>query len=242
MAAAGLPELIVVMPDGDNSWYTTWNFLGDLAGCRRAHAAAGTEAAATYCVPWPHYDDYIARDLVAFVDRKYRTRADRRHRAIAGLSMGGYGAITLALSYPEVFAAAASHSGLLAPLVGSAPSPDSAPRYASDLDSLRRRYSAQLWADMRPAFGGDTAAWWARDPGRQAARLQRQRPSLLPSLMIDCGTDDPFLQQNRAFKARLDTLGWRVRYSEWNGNHNWDYWRRHAAESASWLATILSRP
>src|SRR5580765_444325 len=108
LVAAGMPEMIVVMPDGDDGWYTTWNWLGDWAACKRKPPRPD-EAADRYCVPWPHYDDYIARDLVSYIDSHYRTRADRAHRGIAGLSMGGYGAIALALGYPDVFAAAASH-------------------------------------------------------------------------------------------------------------------------------------
>jgi S-formylglutathione hydrolase FrmB len=242
LTAAGMKEMIVVMPDGDDGWYTTWNFLGDYPGCRRAHADSTKERAATYCVPWPKYDDYIARDLVAHVDRTYRTRADRAHRGIAGLSMGGYGAITLALAYPDVFSAAASHSGVLAPLVGTAVPPDSIPRYASAVDSLRGQYREAMWPVIRAAFGADTAAWWARDPGRLAMRLLTKRPALAPRLMIDCGNKDQFLLQNRALKSRLDALGWPVVYHEWPGAHTWDYWRTHAAESAQWLSGLISVP
>jgi len=240
LTASGMPELIVIMPDGDDGWYTTWNFLGDWAGCRRAHTGAGNEPAESYCVPWPHYDDYIARDLVAYVDRTFRTRAERGYRGIAGLSMGGYGAVTLALSYPDVFSAAASHSGVLAPLVGAGAGAGEPLRYATDLDSARTRYGTQLWAIMVPAFGKDTAAWWSRDPARKASRLRRERPTLAPKLMIDCGTADPFLPQTRALRAELEKLGWDVAYAEWPGGHAWDYWRRHAAESARWLARELT--
>jgi putative tributyrin esterase len=242
LTGAGMPEMIVVMPDGDDGWYTTWNFLGDYPGCRRAHADTTKERAATYCVPWLKYDDYIARDLVAYIDRHYRTRSDRRHRGIAGLSMGGYGAITLALAYPDVFSAAASHSGVLAPLVGTAPPADSMPRYASVIDSLRGQYLAAMWPILRAAFGSDTTGWWARDPGRLAARLLQKRPALAPKLMIDCGNRDQFLLQNRALKSRLDELGWPVVYHEWPGAHTWAYWRSHAAESAQWLSGLISVP
>ena len=111
LVTAGMGEMIVVMPDGDDGFYTTWNSLGNYADCTRHPPER--ESAATYCVPWPHYDDYIARDLVAHVDSTFRTLGDARHRAIAGLSMGGYGAIALALGYPDVFSAAASHSGVV---------------------------------------------------------------------------------------------------------------------------------
>ncbi|HEX4933222.1 MAG TPA: alpha/beta hydrolase-fold protein, partial [Gemmatimonadaceae bacterium] len=62
MVAAGLPEMIVVMPDGDDGWYTTWNRLLDISVCRAGFKPRpGDESDASYCVPWPHYDDYIAR-------------------------------------------------------------------------------------------------------------------------------------------------------------------------------------
>jgi S-formylglutathione hydrolase FrmB len=239
LTAAGLPEMIVVMPDGDDGWYTTWNFLGDYAGCRRARAAGGREPASTYCVPWPKYDDYIARDLVAYVDRTYRSKPDRRHRGLAGLSMGGYGAVTLALSYPDVFSAAASHSGVLAPMLGMLRPGSREPPDVSQMDSIRARWG-ELWPAIAPAFGTDTMAWWARDPARRAARLLADRPSLAPALRIDCGTEDHFIAQSRAFSGRLAALRWPVDYHEYPGGHTWEYWRRHSAGSAEWLARRLS--
>jgi S-formylglutathione hydrolase FrmB len=237
LAAAGIPEMIVVMPDGDDGWYSTWNWLGDVAACRRNRPATA-EPADRYCVPWPHYDDYIARDLVAYVDRRYRTMAARRHRGIAGLSMGGYGAITLALSYPDVFGAAASHSGLLAPLAHGTLA-DSL-RYAPAPDSVRAAYGPRLWATMEPVFGKDTAAWLSRDPARMAERLTRKPDTEWPALFADCGVEDSFLGQNRFFRRRMMQLGVPLEYAEWPGGHTWDYWRHHSAESVRWLALRLS--
>ena len=58
------------------------------------------------------YEDYIARDLVDHIDSTYPVLRDRRARAITGLSMGGFGAMNLALHHPELFCSVASHSGL----------------------------------------------------------------------------------------------------------------------------------
>src|ERR1035437_2052523 len=71
LVKAGGPEMIVVIPDGDDGWYTTWNSLVTIETCRRT--APARESADTYCVPWQHYDAYITRDVVQFADRKYRT-------------------------------------------------------------------------------------------------------------------------------------------------------------------------
>jgi S-formylglutathione hydrolase FrmB len=154
--------------------------------------------------------------------------------------MGGFGAVTLALRYPDVFAAAASHSGVLAPLlVGSTPDVGSA-RWAPTTDSLRVVYRA-YWTTLPLAMGRDTAAWWARDPGRLAARLHRERPTRLPALFVDVGTDDVLLPQNRAFRDVLAGLGVPLTYAEWPGAHTWTYWRAHVGESLAWLARHVGR-
>jgi S-formylglutathione hydrolase FrmB len=62
-----------------------------------------------------------------------------------------------------------------------------------------------------------------------------------PALFVDVGTDDELLHQSRAFRWELERLGIPVTYAEWPGAHTWDYWRRHAAESVTWLAERLSK-
>ncbi len=235
LAGAGRGEAIVVMPDGDDGWYTTWNLLSASPPC--GSDTTRRESAATYCVPWTHYDDYIARDIVSHVDARYRTLANGRNRGIAGLSMGGYGAMTLAFAYPEVFAAAASHSGVLSPrLLGPKPFLPPA-KYARDSVELKRS-ADWLWPWLTAPFGRDTIGWTARDPGRLAARAQRRFQNggaPLPALYIDCGAQDGFVDQNRDFRATLNRLGVSNQYTEWPGKHDWSYWRAHAVESLDFL-------
>jgi S-formylglutathione hydrolase FrmB len=241
LVAAGGPEMIVVMPDGDDSWYTTWNSLITYDSCRLT--APARERPETYCVPWQHYDDYIARDVVQFADKKYRTLADRRHRAVAGLSMGGLGAVALSLEYPEVWAAAASHSGVLAPLyMGPAPF-DGHPRWAATAAELERHWGRSFWQSMLPAFGRDTAAWWSRDPGRRLERLvARKGKSAAPALFADCGTGDGmYIDENRAFRWKAEQLGVPLVYHEWPGKHDWPYWSTHVPESLGWIGAQIAK-
>jgi putative tributyrin esterase len=241
LVATGMPEMIVVMPDGDDSWYTTWNALGNFSECTRNPPKR--ERAEAYCVPWPKYDDYIARDVVAHIDSTYRTIADRAHRGIGGLSMGGYGAVSLALGYPDVFAAAASHSGVLAPLLGMAHDSMPAPtRDAADIDEVRARWPDYAWPGLSLSFGGrDMYGWWARDPLR-IARRALDGGRALPPLFIDVGTSDPFVEESRAFVAGAKALGESVEYHEWPGTHDWNYWRAHLPQSLVWMAGHLSSP
>jgi pimeloyl-ACP methyl ester carboxylesterase len=86
--------MIVVMPDGGAmGWYTDW-----YAGDRPVQ---------------PRWETYHVGELVPWIDATYRTIAARRGRAIAGLSMGGFGALSYAARHPGTFAAAASFSGAL---------------------------------------------------------------------------------------------------------------------------------
>jgi S-formylglutathione hydrolase FrmB len=82
-------QLIIVMPDAGDSWYT--------------NSSAN---------PQDRFEDYIFRDLVPEIDTTYRTIAARHARAIGGLSMGGYGAMKFALKYPNLFVFAGSFSGV----------------------------------------------------------------------------------------------------------------------------------
>lgn len=241
LATAGRGEAIVVMPDGDDGWYTTWNSLAVSPPC--ASDSTRKEPASAFCVPWTHYDDYVAHDIVSHVDAHYRTLADRRHRGIGGLSMGGYGAMSLALSYPEVFGAAASHSGVLSPrLLAPKPYPSDArtpttPVYATDTLGFKAS-STWLWRYLAPVFGHDSIGWIARDPGRIAERalVNSKRSHLpLPALYLDCGVQDDFVDQNRDFDATLRRLRVSHQYAEWPGTHDWKYWRVHASESLRFL-------
>ena len=189
--------MIVVMPDGDDGFYTTWNFLGDWTGCRR-NRPPNAEPADSYCVPWPHYDEYIVRDLVGYIDRRYRTVADRRRRGIAGLSMGGYGAITLALAYPDVFSAAASHSASSRPRKGGGRGVS--PRDALTSIHFVRRGPRRSGRSSAPRFWKGQRRLDRSGTGGPAARLRGKRPEMMPPLYVDCGTDDFLLHQNRAFR------------------------------------------
>ncbi len=240
LARSGAPEAIIAMPDGDDGWYATWNQLGDVNACRAD--TTRREPAATYCVPWTRYDDYIARDIVSHMDARYRTKANRESRGIAGLSMGGFGAITVALQYPDVFAAAASHSGVVSPrYLGPTPFAPP-PRYANTTAELQAA-AGNLWSDLRWVMGKDTIGWNARDPGQLAQRLQ-QRAALgappLPQLMFDVGVADAYVDQNRDVHATLTRLAVPHRYAEWPGAHSWSYWQAHAAESLQFLLGIVA--
>lgn len=229
--ASGTPELIIVMPDGDDGWYTNWV---DRIPFRTCADTLHNEAPDRYCVERQRYDDYITRDVVRYIDGRYRTRADRDNRGIGGLSMGGYGALELALSHPDVFGAAASHSGVVSSMyVG--PHPFTAPaRYATTVDELRGS-AANFWPRYLHFWGTSLDRWRSADPATTAQRLL-QRGQRMPALFFDCGREDGLVDQNRALHAELDRMGVAHSYAEWPGAHTWRYWSTHVSESLAWMA------
>ncbi len=159
------------------------------------------------------FETFILRDLVGFVDRTFQTRATREGRVIGGLSMGGFGAIKLALKHPEMFCAAASHSGALWRPHGTG--------------------AVYEGSELHRVFGDE--------PGGRARRYFRvgrtlQQETQLPALRFDCGTEDYLLEANRAFHAHLQRLGIAHEYAEYPGRHDWAYWDEHVQEAVVFLA------
>ena len=118
-------DMIVVMPDVGNSWYCNW-----------AQSDEGQKN---------NWEDFIVKDLVGYVDKTYRTIAKRDGRAINGLSMGGYGALTLGLRHPDLFCSIGSQSGALSFGKGIA----ERIKAGQDLTKARRTPSTDINPDIK---------------------------------------------------------------------------------------------
>lgn len=228
-------QAIVVMPDGDASFYSNW---ADPSGECRGNPFNPSEAAARYCVTTPAYEDYVTRDLIAHVDATYRTIAEREARGVGGLSMGGYGALALAMRHRELFAAAASHSGVDALLYGG-PFPFEAGKavLVDDLGKLTERMGPIGGLFLR-IFGADLASWRAHDPAQLAASLA---PGAL-AIYLDCGSEDNLGLHNQA-QYLHEVLGARGIEHAWYlgpGGHNFDFWSQRIDDSLGWFAKQLA--
>jgi putative tributyrin esterase len=165
------------------------------------------------------YETAIVRDLIGYIDTMFHTKPTREGRALAGLSMGGYGAAKLALKFPEMFCGAVSLSGAMG--------------FAHRAFVLP---SDQPWHHEFARVVGENPVGGPNDLYALASGLA---PEQRPALGIDCGTEDFLLEDNRAFHAYLTEIGYPHEYVENPGAHEWSYWDKHIQEAIAFLARPL---
>lgn len=149
------------------------------------------------------YKTHVGIEVPNFIDSAYRTIPERKARAIAGLSMGGHGAIYFAWSFPEKFGAAGSMSG------------------AVDITPYKGKYGLQK------TLGDSTQiSLYERF---SMVNFVRDSISPLPALIVDCGLKDPFINDNRLLHHRLMEGNVPHDYIERPGKHDWAYWQNAVA-------------
>jgi S-formylglutathione hydrolase FrmB len=181
-------HLIIVMPGVGDSWYA--NSVSD---------------------PRARYEEAIVRDLIKHIDALYRTLASGYGRAVAGLSMGGLGALKFALRYPELFAFAASFSGAF-----------DVPRL-SGLDGASDRLSQTA----RSVYGERDSQ--TRRDDDLFLLLERIKPerTRLPYLYVSVGTNDALssvMPSNPRLAEALRAHKIQYEYHERPGSHDWRFW------------------
>jgi enterochelin esterase-like enzyme len=191
--SGGAPAMIVVAPSGGRraDSDTEWDDSVDDAGAR--------------------WGTFVTRDLVAAIDADYPTKHGRRSRAIAGISMGGYGAINLALGHTDTFGIAASWSGYF---VSNTPQVDG-PQ--------------------------GSATWKARSPllsVAQRARALRRQPV---ATSFYSGRADRFFGENVSFNQMLTRLGIPHRFRAVSGGHDAAVWRAQMTTELIWIGREFQR-
>jgi putative tributyrin esterase len=147
------------------------------------------------------YRTFLVDELPSVVGEFFRVSPRREDTFVAGLSMGGYGALTWALTHPERFALAASLSGAL------------------DLERLRQ--AGGRGTVLGDAFGDRPLRGTPDDP---AWLLGRVAPGALPRLYVGCGTEDPLYADSVAFVDACAARGVPVHTGFGPGGHEWGYW------------------
>ncbi len=151
------------------------------------------------------YLQFLTEELPRFVRYALPLSSAREDTAIAGCSMGGYGAVKAALVKPELYGKAFSFSGAL------------------DIHAVLSHGTPDQQEALTHVFGTG-ATRRANDLFILAAERAKEKASL-PQLFMSCGTEDTLCyQMNQDFKAHLETLQLPFAYEERPGTHSWDFW------------------
>jgi putative tributyrin esterase len=157
---------------------------------------------------------FLTEELPGLVDRFFRVSGRREDTFVAGLSMGGYGAMKWALREPGRFAAAASLSGALG----------LSDRHGGN-DAWFRRV-------LDTAFGDEPIEGSGNDIGHL---LRTADPAALPALYVGCGTEDFLFHESVGFVETAQQGGIPLTVSFGPGEHEWDYWDREIQQVLDWL-------
>lgn len=191
-------RMIVVTPEGNDGWYVN------------------------------EYESYILQELIPDVQKRYRTIEARYARSIAGLSMGGYGAIKFGLKSPSMFVFAASMSGAFA-----------VTRFTEE------QIGAARWGDSVKLFGPvGSGSRLANDLFALVEKITPARVSALPYFYFDCGTEDSPLifPSNRDLAALMYDKKIAHEFRQLPGDHSWEYWDRQVQEVLKIAATKMRVP
>ncbi len=198
-ALAQNANLCVVMPSGDNKFYADSKISGD------------------------RYGAFLCKDLVDFTEASFPVSKKREDRFIAGLSMGGYGAVVNGLRHPETFGAICGMSSALikARVMNAVDQP------GRDLFT-RTEYATMFGLDDVKDFEGSE-----NDYDMLARRVARRKKK--PVIHLCCGTSDGLLAVNHDYRDLLVSLGYDVTWEEWDGEHNWKFWDEAIEKIIAWL-------
>jgi len=184
-------NLAVVMPEGHISWYSDMY---------HGH----------------QYATFLTEELPAIVHDMFpRISTKREDTFIGGNSMGGHGALKLALRAPELYSAVISLSGALDMRKG-----------------LGDRRPVEFWENILgplDKFEGGPNDIYAQ------AEIVAKSGKPLPRIYMWCGTEDFLYGQNITMRDRLNELGYDLVYKECSGNHGWVWWDQHIPDALNWL-------
>ncbi len=200
IAKQEIPSMILVMPDAGLSWYVN-NYDGKV-----------------------RYEDFFFKEFIPYIEHHYRILAEKRYRAVAGLSMGGYGALVYAMKHPDMFSSCVAFS----------------PGIYTD-DQIINMDTTEWNRLFGVVFGPDlkgkarlTKQFLANDP---FYIVKNPDPDKIKSVRyyIDIGDDDFLYKGSSYFHVLLRELNIPHEYRVRDGNHNWTYWRTGLPEGLKFI-------
>lgn len=172
-----------------------------------------------------NFEKYIAIELKEIINNLFKIETDREHYYIAGLSMGGYGALKLSLKYPDIFGKCGSFSGAL--MIGTKENLSDLSRWvdSKEPEEYCEEYEIQkgLYKGCKAAFG-EKLIYNEEEDLFCLARKDKKLKKVLPKILMTCGTEDFVYDINKKYSKWLNELDIKHEFHQWNGIHDWKFW------------------
>ena len=174
------------------------------------------------------YEDFLVQEFLPYIEGRYRVRAGRASRGVAGISMGGFGALHLAFHHPELFGSVSAHS---AAVIEKAP----AINVADSAESGRLRIFGTIFGSPP-----DRAFWDRVSP----LTLARTADFAHLAIYFDCGAQDDygFNAGADALHRALDARHIPHEFHIYPGGHNWAYFAEHLPASLEFHSRVFAQP
>jgi enterochelin esterase-like enzyme len=153
------------------------------------------------------YEDFFFEEFIPYIEKTYRIKAEKRYRAIAGLSMGGGGTFYYALHHPELFSSACPLSASVGPL-----KPD-------DMERHTRRFNEGEVSEEK------VAEWYEKYSVLEQIKSMPDQQKKAVRWFIDCGDDDFLYEGNSLIHIEMRKREIPHEFRIRNGGHTWTYWR-----------------
>ena len=195
-----IPTMILIMPDAGKTYY-----INSAGGKLR-------------------YEDFFIKELIPGVEKIYRIRSEKKYRGIAGFSMGGYGALYLALKHADFFSATAT--------LGAAVRNDSA--FLKFTDEIYEANFSSAFGNIPKGANRITPFYRAHS----VLDIVQNEPSSYLSRVrywIDCGDDDPLSEGNSLLHTMLLKKNVPHEFRVRDGAHNWNYWHSGIVDALKYI-------
>ncbi len=171
------------------------------------------------------YEDFFTQEFMPFIEKTYRIRAQKRFRAIAGLSMGGYGTLVLATKHPELFAAAAP---LSAGVRTDQEMTEIDSAYYAQTMGVRNGQGLKGKERLTPHYYQNSVLKLLENGNAAALKTVR--------FYIDCGDDDFLIKGNMAIHGLMIDKKIPHEFRVRDGGHSWTYWRAAMSEVLKFIS------
>jgi S-formylglutathione hydrolase FrmB len=192
--------LALIMPAGENSFY-----LNDETRCAL-------------------YEDFICGEVPTFCRKIFPLSPKAEDTTVAGLSMGGFGAIHSGLAHPEIFGNIIALSSAL---------------ITEEVSKMKEGQGNGIapYSYYHHVFGPPEKLLGSHNDPKALARKLAGKPEPLPKLYMACGSEDFLIEENRDFHRFLQDLRFKHEYVEGPGAHDWLFWNVYLPKALTWLDT-----